>query len=252
MSGLDHAWHVRLPIEAYASRTGTRQNLAALRAAGWRLMVSARGVLRDEGCHYALDNGAWTAYQNGEPFDEAAFSRAVDKMGERADFVVVPDIVAGGLASLDYSLGWLQRLRGLGAPMALAVQDGMTPADVAPYLGAGREKAQLIFVGGTTEWKLATLTQWVTLAKASRVWVHVGRVNTMQRVRLCVTAGAASFDGSGPSRYVTETRKLDQQRRVPDLFMTPNVVPWYPETPEEQAVFDYYDCGNEAARAACE
>lgn len=30
----------------YASRTGTRRNLAALREADWRLLVSARGVLR--------------------------------------------------------------------------------------------------------------------------------------------------------------------------------------------------------------
>lgn len=42
----------------YASRTGTRRNLDALRAAGWRLMVSARGALRTEGFPYALDNGA--------------------------------------------------------------------------------------------------------------------------------------------------------------------------------------------------
>ncbi len=54
---------------AYASRTGTRRNLAALRDAGWRLMVSARGVLRTEGFPYGLDNGAWTAFQRDEPFD---------------------------------------------------------------------------------------------------------------------------------------------------------------------------------------
>ena len=38
------AWKFLVPGEpmiAYASRTGTRRNLAALRAAGWRLLVSA-------------------------------------------------------------------------------------------------------------------------------------------------------------------------------------------------------------------
>ncbi|MBC8753020.1 hypothetical protein F6X42_44140, partial [Paraburkholderia sp. WC7.3b] len=43
------------------------------RSPGWRLLVSAKGEHRTEGMRYAIDNGAWTAYQRGEPFDEAAF-----------------------------------------------------------------------------------------------------------------------------------------------------------------------------------
>jgi len=66
---------------AYASRTGTRRNLDALRRAGWRLMISARGALRTEGFRYALDNGAWTSSQRGEPFNEAAFERALSRLG---------------------------------------------------------------------------------------------------------------------------------------------------------------------------
>ena len=76
----------------YASRTGTRRNLDALRRAGWRLMVSARGPLRPERFGYALDNGAWTAFQRGEPFDVPAFDRAVALLGPGADWIVLPDI----------------------------------------------------------------------------------------------------------------------------------------------------------------
>lgn len=39
----------RTPMVPYASRTGTKQNLAAMRANGWHLLVSAKGVLRTEG-----------------------------------------------------------------------------------------------------------------------------------------------------------------------------------------------------------
>lgn len=60
---------------AYASRTGTRRNLDALRGAGWRLLVSATGVHRHEGFRYAIDNGAWTAYQAGTLWNESAFLR---------------------------------------------------------------------------------------------------------------------------------------------------------------------------------
>jgi hypothetical protein len=65
---------------AYASRTGTRRNLDALRNAEWRLMVSTRGVLRTEGFSYALDNGAWTSFQRGEPSHAAAFERLAGRI----------------------------------------------------------------------------------------------------------------------------------------------------------------------------
>lgn len=192
----------------YASRTGTRRNLAGLRARGWRLLVSARGVLRHEGFRYALDNGAWTAHQKGEPFDEAAFQRAHELLGASADWTVVPDIVAGGLDSLAYSKAWLDRVLAVG-PGLLAVQDGMEARHAAPLLGP-----QLgIFIGGTTAWKLATLPQWCALGRERGCVVHVGRVNSAKRIHLCAYHGATSFDGSSASRYAVELPGLDLARR---------------------------------------
>ena len=79
-------------VIAYASRTGTRRNLDAMRKAGWRLLVSAAGSLRHEGFQYALDNGAWSAFTQGKPFDVRAFMAALHKMGPGADWSVLPDI----------------------------------------------------------------------------------------------------------------------------------------------------------------
>jgi len=76
---------LRPPMVGYASRTGTRRNLTALRNAGWRLLVSAKDELRTEGMRYALDNGAWSAFVQQQPFDEDAFLLAVDRLGEGAD-----------------------------------------------------------------------------------------------------------------------------------------------------------------------
>ena len=104
---------------AYASRTGTRRNLDALRGAGWRLLVSARGVLRPEGFRYALDNGAWTAHQEGMPFDADAFLRAVDLLGVGADWTVIPDVVGDRDGTLEALGRWLPRLAGL--PLLVAV-----------------------------------------------------------------------------------------------------------------------------------
>lgn len=197
----------------YASRTGTRRNLAALRSAGWRLLVSARGVLRTEGMPFALDNGAWTAFQRGEPFDSGAFERAVDLLGEGADWVVIPDIVVGGLSSLDFSLTWIDRLASC-RRLLLAVQDGMAPELVRPLLS----RRIGIFVGGSTNWKLSTMCGWGRLAHEVGCYMHVGRVNTVRRIRLCSAAGADSFDGTSASMFSDTLPMLDAARRSRDLF----------------------------------
>lgn len=200
----------------YASRTGTRRNLAALRARGWRLMVSARGVLRSEGFRYAVDNGAWTAFQEhlrGERQtpqpDLRRFKIAIDRMGVGADFIIVPDIVCGGAASWAMTRAWLRILRRnwrlRGVVLLIAVQNGFAPWHVAKFLGPRVG----IFVGGDTEWKLATMKAWAELAHLHGAICHVGRVNTARRARQCDIAGVDSFDGSGPSRYEDCLRRVD-------------------------------------------
>ncbi len=190
---------------AYASRTGTKRNLAALRAAGWRLMVSATGVWRTEGFPYALDNGAWTAHNSGTPWDVDKFLGVVDLLGDGADWIVAPDIVAGGAASLERTLLWLPRLPGR---RMIAVQDGMIPEQIGPYLSPSVG----IFVGGTTEWKEQSLQAWGQLARVTGCLFHVGRVNTARRIRLCGLAGANSFDGSSASRFVKTLPALERAR----------------------------------------
>lgn len=200
---------------AYASRTGTRRTLAAMREAGWGLMVSAKGSLRTEGFNrWCLDNGAWTAHQKNEPFDAAAFLTAYRQIGPGADFCILPDIVAGGLDSLAYSLLWREKLGDSLCPLLLAVQDGMAPADVGHLVG----RYLGIFVGGTTKFKEQTLPQWGRLARICGAYLHVGRVNTARRVKLCAMAGANSIDGTSVSRFVDTLPLIDnaiRQRAFP-------------------------------------
>lgn len=200
---------------AYASRTGTRRNLAALRAAGWRLLVSAAGVLRAEGFSYALDNGAWTAFQKGEPFNEAAFCAALDKLGAGADWTVLPDVVMGGAASLELSLRWMPRVLDASPRALIAVQNGMEPADVRDLLGPRVG----IFVGGDSTWKEQTIGTWAELGREVGCWVHVGRVNTARRIAICTAEGVTSFDGSSASRYAKTIPMMDAARRQVGLFV---------------------------------
>lgn len=195
----------------YASRTGTRRNLKALREAGWHLLVSARGVLRSEGFPYALDNGAWTAFQKGEAFDVPAFETAVAKMGDRARWIVLPDIVGGGLPSLEFSMRWAGQLPSL---ELLAVQDGMEPNHVEGLLGPNRG----IFLGGSTEFKLSTMRQWGRVANENGAYFHVGRVNTRKRIRMCKDAGADSFDGTSATRFAVNIPMLTAEVNQMHLF----------------------------------
>lgn len=192
-------------LRPYASRTGTKTTLAKMREMDWSILVSAAGVLRTEGFStWALDNGAWSAFQQQKAFDEEAFSRAIDKVGEGAQWVVLPDIVAGGMASLDLSLKWLDRLNGFPERLLIAVQDGMTPDDVRAYLGP----MVGLFLGGSTEWKLATMNAWGRLARRRNCYYHVGRVNSLKRIHACAQAGADSFDGTSVIAFPDSIYKL--------------------------------------------
>lgn len=187
----------------YASRTGTRRNLTALRRAGWRLLVSPTGVLRHEGFPYALDNGAWTYFQRGTPFDGDAFMRAVDLLGAGADWIVVPDRVGDAAGTLEMFAAWWPRLRGVGL-LLLALQDGMRERDVASALRPGVG----LFLGGSTTYKEQSAASWGRFAREHSLYFHIGRVNTARRIAVAASAGADSIDGTSASRFACTVRPL--------------------------------------------
>jgi hypothetical protein len=65
---------------------------------------------------------------------------------------------------------------------------------------------------------------WGMLAREHSAYLHIGRVNTARRIRLCADAGADSFDGTSVSRYATTLELLDSARRQTHLFrgLSPN------------------------------
>lgn len=194
-------------VQLYATWTGTRRNLAALHAGGFRLFAGPDQLDRLDlvpPLAYALDNGAWGAFQRGVAFDRDAFWHALDRWGEGADFIVLPDIVAGGLRSLELSLAWLFDVRQYALPM-LAVQDGMKPEDVEEVVGPGCG----IFLGGSTAWKWATLPSWAVFAKLYRAPLHVGRgCNSQRQIRKCAAVGASSADGTSATVYSVNAAPL--------------------------------------------
>jgi hypothetical protein len=83
-----------------------------------------------------------------------------------------------------------------GIPRYLALQDGMTVADVEPLMN----DIEGLFIGGTVSWKYRTMEVWVWLAHKYNKKCHVGRIGTMEGYKHCYLRNVDSVDGSNPSR----------------------------------------------------
>ena len=184
-------------MKVYLGQTRSRRWLRRLCELGFGEMT-CRPALMPKRLPFALDNGAYGDWVHKRTFDEVAFLEHVELVllaGFRPDFIVVPDIVAAGVESLRFSLDWLPRLKPMvGAPLYLAVQDGMTRDDVWPHLGL----VSGLFVGGTDPWKKATVGAWTQLAHEHGLLCHLGRAGTYGKVRLAIEVGVDSIDSSLP------------------------------------------------------
>lgn len=148
---------------------------------------------------YALDNRAFGAHLSGEewsPQEWVAMLEWAKLSGQRPLWALVPDVVADRERTLRNWDTYAPKLEPYGWPMAFAVQDGMTPADIPAA-------AAVVFVGGSTEWKWKTVRMWCEAFPR----VHVGRVNSYRRLWECHDAGAESCDGTGWFRGDQQSRR---------------------------------------------
>lgn len=151
---------------------------------------------------YALDNGAWQAFLDEIPLDVETWIRTAREAAStcpRPLWIAVPDVVGDHLATLALWDALLPETRRLEVPLAYVAQDGSTPDDVPPG-------ADLVFLGGSTDWKWRNLPSFATLDRP----LHVGRVNTPRRLRACHAYGVASVDGTGWFRGGWNSRQARQ------------------------------------------
>lgn len=139
---------------------------------------------------YAIDNGAFGAWKNGTEWDERGFIYLLERTQKShlPLWVVVPDVVMNREATLAKWSEWAPKVRSVlpRVDLAFAVQDGMNKFDVP-------EDADVVFVGGSTEWKWKNLRLWTE----SFPRVHVARVNSERLLWMADEAGAVSCDGTG-------------------------------------------------------
>lgn len=131
----------------------------------------------------------------------------------RCLFAAAPDIPGDARATLDRSWRWLPVIRRLGYPAALVAQDGLE------HLAVPWDAFDVLFIGGTTTWKLGPHAAALTAQAHHRgIRTQLGRVNTRTRLRHALTQGHHSVDGTcltyAPDHNLT--RLLRWLREPPD------------------------------------
>jgi hypothetical protein len=114
---------------------------------------------------------------------------------EGALWVTLPDVVGDMPATWARSIRYIDHVRELGFKVAIVLQDGIE--DLPLIWGRILERADAIFIGGTTDWKLGdAAARLVAEAKARGLAVHMGRVNSLKRLRYAKAIGCDTADGT--------------------------------------------------------
>lgn len=151
-----------------------------------------------KGRRCALDNGAYSCWVKGYPFMESYFWRAMEKcyaMSIKLDFIVIPDIVGGGVESFKFSLTWMDRLRG--GSLALVIQAGTPISLVESHMPL---PITTIFIGGSHLWDWEDIAEWQKWSKAKELTFHIGRVGNLNDLHKAKQIGADSVDSTNFTR----------------------------------------------------
>ncbi len=158
--------------------------------------------LANSGMPYGADNDALKGI---DPLAIVKMWSALAKVkNDNLKFVTAPDAVEmtedGPHGDWNGTLwmwkGWKKSLKDLGLPAAIVTQDGAS-VDTVPW-----DDIAALFIGGSTAWKFSKTSALLIRVAAHRgKWVHVGRVNSMKRLRYLDGLPVDSFDGGQFSMY---------------------------------------------------
>lgn len=167
---------------------------------------------------YALDNGAFSCWNPAtNHFDEAKWASTeaawrrllfwAQCASARPLWSIVPDVPGNAAATIERWARFAPDVQRAGFPLAVAVQNGMTPLDV----WALRPAPEVVCVGGTTEWKWLTAAMWCSEFRR----VHVLRCNSPAKLDELEAMGCESTDGTGWNRGDrTQTSGLEAWARA--------------------------------------
>lgn len=165
------------------------------------LLMAPGGERDPRDLPYAYDNGMYSAWVKSGYHCEERFIQQDQWAGmhfqelihkahiaeHKPRWIVIPDVIGNAQQTIRDFHRWADKLDqdGFNGTLAMAVQDGMDPSDVPDGVVA--------FIGGTKEWKWRNVERFA--AELPRV--HVGRVNSYEKLWFAHEAGVESVDGTG-------------------------------------------------------
>ena len=165
--------------------------------------IKSLELLKTQGCIWGADNDCYSG------FNEIKYTKMIERLPriETLKYVTLPDVVGNHDKTTNLFDIWYEKLKNEQLPLAFVLQDGCSTMDI-PF-----DKIKAIFIGGTTEYKLSKeVRDIVSVAKDKNKWVHMGRVNSMKRIKYASSIGVNSFDGTSFSMfantYIPKTLEL--------------------------------------------
>lgn len=157
----------------------------------------------------AIDNGRFTE-AGRRLFRTAEYDRLIaeglEQAGDHLLFATAPDVPFDWAETLRLSRPWLRRIRRMGCPAALCAQEGMTPQSI-PW-----DEFDCLFIGGQDAFKEGPIVRDACReARRRGKWVHMGRVNSLRRMRIALDFGVDSVDGT----YLLHESKKGRAEEAP-------------------------------------
>jgi hypothetical protein len=131
--------------------------------------------LPQAGWIWAADNGCFS-----DKWDADRWLSWLHRPMPRAGclFATVPDVVANHRETMRRWDTWSPVVHATGFPVAFVAQNGSEDGGI-PW-----DEVDAVFIGGDTEWKMSLHAFRIAReAKERGKWVHVGRVNSLKRLR---------------------------------------------------------------------
>jgi hypothetical protein len=153
------------------------------------------------GADWCADNGCFSS-----KWESDKWWKWVTKFEPTMRFACCPDVVGDWDATRKLYDLWSDKMRAEKLPVACVAQDGAVIEEI------DWENISCVFIGGSTEWKLSPDSEKIIRhANKQKVWAHVGRVNSLRRIRWATQTGADSVDGThitfGPTTNLKKVLK---------------------------------------------
>lgn len=170
----------------YLATPSTEQVREVMRAGLLGQMVTPNSGNRLEpGVDWALDNGCFSAQWRHADW-VSTLERYADE--PRCLFAVVPDEVGDAKRTDELWGEHVDTVREYGYRPAYVTQNGCTRIP---------DDADAVFAGGDDAWKLGDENAaLIADAKRRGLWAHMGRVNSLRRLRFAAFHGYDSVDGT--------------------------------------------------------